>query len=83
MSFKKVVDSCVIPCNTVDKDINIFYFYKTDIEDEIDEQVLFSEAFNKVDTGEMFDIIKFIGNIWFGISSNCTTCIYIDFNKRF
>jgi len=80
MSFKKVVDTCTIPCNVSNKDVNVFYFYKTVIEDDMDEEVLFSEAFNKIDSNESFDVIKFIGNIWFGISINCTTCIYIDFN---
>lgn len=80
MSFKKRVDNNIIPDTRIEKDNIIYYIYKNDIEDDLDEQLLFSEAFNKINENEEFNIIKYIGNIWYGISSNCNTCIYIDLN---
>lgn len=81
MSFKKKEDNILISSCEL-KEVSIIYIYKNNINDELDEELLFSEAIKKINDNEYFDIIHFIGNIWFGISNKCSTCIYIDFDEN-
>lgn len=82
MNYKKKAENTIILNGNSEKDNIVIYIYKEDIEDEMDEEILFSEAFNKLNDNEEFNIIKYTENIWFGINPNCSTCIYIDFNDE-
>lgn len=59
------------------KSVTVYYFYKTDIDDKMDEEILLARALDAINENEEFNIIKYIGFIWFGISAQCSTCIYL------
>ena len=78
--YKKKIENNVILKSNEEKDNIIIYIYKDDISDEMDEEILFSEAYNKLNNNEDFNVIKYTENIWFGVNPDCSTCIYIDFD---
>lgn len=80
MAYKKTSDLLMIP-NLVDtKVVNIIFVYKEDIEDELDEQILYSNALKYIQENEEYDVICYRNDIWFGITNRCFTCVYVDFN---
>lgn len=82
MNFtKKNSSNCNIP-DFKNKELTVYYFYKTVIEDTLDEELLLARALKEVKDNEEFNIIKYIGTIWFGVSSQCSTCIYIDLDEE-
>lgn len=82
MTFKKKSDSSYLPLDTNEKIVSVYYIYKTDIEDELDEKELFTKAFSLINENEDYDVICFKTNMWFGVTNKCFTCIYIDFNEE-
>ena len=82
MSFRKKKEICTLPMDVEEKTVKVYYIYKTVMEDEIDEELLYKKAFSYIDENEEYDTICFRDNIWFGISQNCLTCIYIDFDEE-
>ena len=71
----------IIPSNKV-KDVKVFYFYRTEFNDDMDVEELISKAFSKIGDDEVFDIVKYTANMWFGVSSKSLCCIYIDFDDE-
>lgn len=82
MSFKKKNDQCILPSDSTEKTVTVIYVYKPDIEDEMDQQELFTCAFSYINENEEYDVVCFKNDIWFGISTRCFTCIYIGFDKE-
>lgn len=82
MNFRKKAENSFLISNNNEKENMIIYIYKDNVDDEMEEQILFSEAYNKLNDNEEFNIIKYTENIWFGINPNCSTCIYIDFDDN-
>lgn len=82
MSFRKKNDQCILPRDSTEKTVNVIYVYKPNIEDEMDQQELMTEAFSYINDNEEYDIVCFKNDIWFGISTRCFTCIYIGFDKE-
>lgn len=78
MNFVKKVSSNSNVADLRNKELTVYYFYKTVIEDTLDEEILLARALKEINNGEEFNIIKYMGSIWFGVSSQCSTCIYID-----
>lgn len=58
------------------KQVKVLYFYKTDIEDVMDQDILLARALDEIEDNEDFNVIRFVDSIWFGISDSCKTCIY-------
>ena len=81
MSFKKKSDCSILPSDVNEKTVSVIYIYKKDVEDELDQQELFSKAFSFVNENEDYDVLCFRNDIWFGVSTKCFTCIYIDFQQ--
>ena len=82
MSFRKKNDQCILPSDSTEKTVTVIYVYKPDIEDEMDQQELFTCAFSYINENEEYDVVCFKNDIWFGISTQCFTCIYIGFEKE-
>ena len=82
MNYKKKQENTIVLSSNNEKDNVVIYIYKENIDDEMDEEILFSEAYNKLNENEEFNIVKYVENIWFGVNPNCSTCIYIDFNDE-
>ena len=82
MSFRKKNEQSILPTDSKDKTVSVIYIYKLNIEDEMDQQELMTEAFSYINENEEYDIVCFKNDIWFGISTRCFTCIYIGFDKE-
>lgn len=82
MSFKKKNDQSILPTDYNEKTVNVIYIYKTEIEDEMDQQELLSCAFSYISENEDYDVVCFKNDIWFGVSTKCFACIYIGFDQE-
>lgn len=82
MSFRKKNEQSILPTDSKEKAVSVIYIYKLNIEDEMDQQELMTEAFSYINENEEYDIVCFKNDIWFGISTRCFTCIYIGFDKE-
>lgn len=81
MAFVRKSDLITIPTSKDDKDVKVIYIYKETIDDELDQQVLFSTALSYVMEKEDYDVICYRDDIWFGLTSSCKTCIYIGLDS--
>ena len=82
MSFIKKSENMIFSSDNNEKNVIIYYIYKSDLEDELDEKELYKCAISKINENETFDVICHKCDIWFGVSDKCFTCIYIDFNDE-
>lgn len=80
MSFRKKKEGSIISADLEEKDVKIYYIYKTVMEDELDEELLYKKAYSYIAENEEYDVVCFRDNMWFGISELCKTCVYIDFD---
>lgn len=81
MSFRKRSDQTLLPTDYSDKTTTVIFIYKTDVEDDMDQQQLLSCALSYISENEEYDVICYRNDMWFGVTSKCLACIYIGFDQ--
>ena len=82
MSFSKRQVEMTISAARKIRDVSVTYITKSIVDDEIDEEILYTEALSQLGEGENYDVVCFRDGMWFGVTGVCSSCVYVDFNDE-